>query len=266
MPIDGLTLRAGIFNILDKKYAWWSDVRGLASTSTVTDAYTHQAATHGAAGACFSPPRTAKMTNYRKIVATLLLCAAALPAAPAHPPIAADAAAATFEQDRADILAMAGNWQGAADMRNRRVGILTTSRSSPSRRQRSGARDQDTGRKIVQHLLVIEHEGKSHIIKHWRQIGNMNRQDPRLFDRNAWAWEDVLSGCAPAAGRTVIRSTTARATCGQPASKRRAASVAGGRVDVAAARAAMRRNPVYDRYLSINRHQLARRLDPLAGQ
>jgi hemoglobin/transferrin/lactoferrin receptor protein len=38
--IDGLTLRAGIFNILDKKYAWWSDVRGLSATSTVTDAYT----------------------------------------------------------------------------------------------------------------------------------------------------------------------------------------------------------------------------------
>ncbi|APG63519.1 TonB-dependent receptor [Sphingorhabdus lutea] len=37
---DSLTLRAGIFNILDKKYAWWSDVRGLASTSTITDAYT----------------------------------------------------------------------------------------------------------------------------------------------------------------------------------------------------------------------------------
>ncbi|MGL3821847.1 TonB-dependent hemoglobin/transferrin/lactoferrin family receptor [Sphingopyxis sp. R3-92] len=27
---DGLTLRAGVFNILDKKYSWWSDVRGLA--------------------------------------------------------------------------------------------------------------------------------------------------------------------------------------------------------------------------------------------
>lgn len=38
--VDGLTLRGGVFNILDKKYAWWSDVRGLASTSTVTDAYT----------------------------------------------------------------------------------------------------------------------------------------------------------------------------------------------------------------------------------
>lgn len=29
---DGLTLRAGVFNILDKKYSWWSDVRGLALT------------------------------------------------------------------------------------------------------------------------------------------------------------------------------------------------------------------------------------------
>jgi hemoglobin/transferrin/lactoferrin receptor protein len=27
---DGLTLRGGVFNILDKKYSWWSDVRGLA--------------------------------------------------------------------------------------------------------------------------------------------------------------------------------------------------------------------------------------------
>jgi hemoglobin/transferrin/lactoferrin receptor protein len=35
-----LTLRAGIFNIFDRKYAWWSDVRGLAGSSSVTDAYT----------------------------------------------------------------------------------------------------------------------------------------------------------------------------------------------------------------------------------
>lgn len=39
-PLEKLTLRAGLFNLLDKKYAWWSDVRGLAATSTVTDAYT----------------------------------------------------------------------------------------------------------------------------------------------------------------------------------------------------------------------------------
>jgi hemoglobin/transferrin/lactoferrin receptor protein len=37
---ETFTLRAGIFNLFDKKYAWWSDVRGLAASSTVTDAYT----------------------------------------------------------------------------------------------------------------------------------------------------------------------------------------------------------------------------------
>ncbi|MFN4358109.1 TonB-dependent hemoglobin/transferrin/lactoferrin family receptor [Sphingopyxis alaskensis] len=37
---QGLSLRAGVFNILDKKYSWWSDVRGVASTSAITDAYT----------------------------------------------------------------------------------------------------------------------------------------------------------------------------------------------------------------------------------
>jgi hemoglobin/transferrin/lactoferrin receptor protein len=37
---ERLTLRAGVFNILDRKYAWWNDVRGLAATSTITDAYT----------------------------------------------------------------------------------------------------------------------------------------------------------------------------------------------------------------------------------
>ena len=37
---EGITLRAGVFNLLDEKYAYWSDVRGLSATSTITDAYT----------------------------------------------------------------------------------------------------------------------------------------------------------------------------------------------------------------------------------
>lgn len=37
---EALTLRAGLFNLLNTKYAWWSNARGLPSTSTVTDAYT----------------------------------------------------------------------------------------------------------------------------------------------------------------------------------------------------------------------------------
>lgn len=35
-----LKLRAGIFNLFDETYAYWSDVRGLAASSTVTEAYT----------------------------------------------------------------------------------------------------------------------------------------------------------------------------------------------------------------------------------
>jgi hemoglobin/transferrin/lactoferrin receptor protein len=37
---NALTARAGLFNLTDKKYIPWSDVRGLASTSTVIDAFT----------------------------------------------------------------------------------------------------------------------------------------------------------------------------------------------------------------------------------
>jgi hemoglobin/transferrin/lactoferrin receptor protein len=38
--LDSLTLRAGVFNIFDEKYWWWSDVRGVSSTSVSRDAYT----------------------------------------------------------------------------------------------------------------------------------------------------------------------------------------------------------------------------------
>jgi hemoglobin/transferrin/lactoferrin receptor protein len=37
---DTVTARVGVFNALDEKYAWWSDVRGVAATSAVLDAYT----------------------------------------------------------------------------------------------------------------------------------------------------------------------------------------------------------------------------------
>ena len=53
--------------------------------------------------------------TYRSIAVALLLLGAAVPAA-AHPPIAAEEAAANFEQDRADILAMAGNYHVGFNM------------------------------------------------------------------------------------------------------------------------------------------------------
>jgi hemoglobin/transferrin/lactoferrin receptor protein len=37
---DWVALRAGVFNLTDEKYTWWSDVRGVSSTSPTLDAYT----------------------------------------------------------------------------------------------------------------------------------------------------------------------------------------------------------------------------------
>lgn len=48
--------------------------------------------------------------------ASLLAVAIAASPASAHPPIAAEQAAASFEADRADILAMAGNYKVRFDM------------------------------------------------------------------------------------------------------------------------------------------------------
>lgn len=36
---EAVTVRAGVFNLTDEKYWWWSDMRGLADNSTVKDAY-----------------------------------------------------------------------------------------------------------------------------------------------------------------------------------------------------------------------------------
>ncbi|MFZ5667349.1 MAG: TonB-dependent hemoglobin/transferrin/lactoferrin family receptor [Pseudomonadota bacterium] len=40
VALGPVTLRAGLFNLTNAKYAWWSDVRGLASNTTIADAFT----------------------------------------------------------------------------------------------------------------------------------------------------------------------------------------------------------------------------------
>ncbi|WP_029416811.1 TonB-dependent hemoglobin/transferrin/lactoferrin family receptor [Brevundimonas bacteroides] len=37
---EQVTARIGVFNLFDETYSWWSDVRGVANTSAVVDAYT----------------------------------------------------------------------------------------------------------------------------------------------------------------------------------------------------------------------------------
>ncbi len=203
------------------------------------------------------------MTRYRSIAAGLLLLSAALPAvALAHPPIAAEAAATGFEQDRAEILAMAGNYKVRFDMQE---STRWDPAYTPIAAKTSGGHEvvrviEDSGRKIVlQHMLVIEDGGETHIIKHWRH--DWEYEPARLLvysDRNTWAWEDVPEP---------MRSGRWSQTVWQVDDSPRYGSW--GRFDTQAgvrrwrsgwtwrplARRDAVRNPAYDRYYAINRHQ-----------
>lgn len=140
--------------------------------------------------------------NFRKLTAAALLAASTLAfaASPAlaHPPIAERPAAdekAAFEADRADILAMAGNYKVKFDMQET---TRWDTAYTPILAKISGGNEsvrviEDTGRKIVlQHMLVINDGEKDMIIKHWRQDWEYEPAKLLVYsDTNAWKWEDV---------------------------------------------------------------------------
>jgi hypothetical protein len=202
----------------------------------------------------------------RSILAIALLSTAGVTAtALAHPPIAERAAAdeaAAFAADRADILAMAGNFSVRFDMQE---STSWHADYQPRDRQISGGHEvvrviEDTGRRIVlQHLLVVTHEGRSMVIKHWRQ--DWDYEPARILvysDRNRWSWEDVPERMRRGRwSQTVYQVDDSPRYAGwgqfeEQAGVRRWRSNWTWRP---LARRDAVRNPVYDRYMSINRHQ-----------
>lgn len=207
------------------------------------------------------------MTRLTLSLGTAML-ALAMAASPtlAHPSIRnadTNSQTASYEQDRADILAMAGDFLVRFDMQEStplRAGY------QPIDAKISGGHEsvrvvEDTGRKIVlQHLLVAEHEGQTFIIKHWRQ--DWEYEPTRILaysDRNEWSWQDVpadqrqgrwsqtvyqvddsprYSGWGKFETETGVRRWRSNMTW-RPLARRDAV-----------------RNPVYDRYYGINRHQV----------
>lgn len=133
-----------------------------------------------------------------RISAGLFALALATSPALAHPPVPERAAAderAAFEADRADILAMAGDFKVRFDMQE-----ATPWRTdyTPLDRKISGGHEsvrviEDTGRKIVlQHLLVVEIDGESHVIKHWRQDWEYEPEKYLAYsDTNEWSWQPL---------------------------------------------------------------------------
>jgi len=202
--------------------------------------------------------------SYRSLAAGLLLLSAALPvAALAHPPIAAEAAAANFEKDRADILAMAGNYRVSFNMQE-------STRWDPNYEvlepKRSGGNEvvrviEDTGRVIrLQHMLVITgDDDKSMIIKHWRQDWEYEPAKVLVYsDRNAWTWEDVPEKMRTGRWSQTVYQVDDSPRYGGWGQFETQAGIRRWRSNWTWRPLARRdavRNPVYDRYYSINRQQ-----------
>jgi hypothetical protein len=205
------------------------------------------------------------MTSFRTIFgASLLALAFAVTPALAHPPIAADQAAASFEADRKDILAMAGNYKVRFDMQE---STRWDSAYTPLEKKTSGGHEvvrviEDSGRKIIlQHLLVVEDGGKTFVIKHWRQDWEYEPAKVLVYsDRNRWAWDDVPEKMRTGRWSQTVWQVDDSPRYGGWGQFETQGGVRRWRSNWTWRPLARRdavRKPVYDRYLSINRHQIS---------
>lgn len=164
--------------------------------------------------------------------------------------------------DRAEILAMAGNYKVRFDMQETTPWVAGY---APLERKISGGNEvvrviEDTPDHIaLQHLLVVEHDGKTHVIKHWRQDWDYQPARALVYaGQGRWVWETVPERMR--AGRwsqTVYQVDDSPRYAGWGQFERQA-GVRRWRSNWTWRPLARRdavRHPVYDRYYSINRHQ-----------
>jgi hypothetical protein len=169
------------------------------------------------------------MMMLKTLSIALLLAASALTPVPAlaDGPVAARSTAAEQAKhaaDRAAILAMAGNYKVTFDMRE-----TTPWRAdyTPLPPKTSGGHEvvrviEDSDRKIVlQHILVVDVEGKTVLVKHWRQDWIYepaptcwSMQVPRAMEPGGGARADAQGPLVAdrVADRRLVRATVAGAS------------------------------------------------------
>lgn len=174
----------------------------------------------------------------------------------------ADIEAASFEADRADILAMAGNFKVTFDMKE-----TTPWRSdyTPLDPKMSGGYEsvrviEDTGRKVVlQHLLVVGPKESPFIVKHWRQDWEYEPAQFLAYKApGKWVLEDVPEAMRNGRwSQTVyqVDDSPRYAGWGQWETTNGVRRWRSNWTLRPLARRDATRNPVYDHYRSINRHQ-----------
>ena len=209
------------------------------------------------------------MTRLTKTLLASGLAALALASAPApalaDKPIVQteDAAKAAFEADRQTILAMAGDFKVTFDMQESTPWMEGY---EPLERKISGGYEsvrviEDTGTRIVlQHLLVTGDDENPYIVKHWRQ--DWEYEPARILTYSGgdtWEWSEVPERMR--AGRwsqTVyqVDDSPRYAGWGQWETTQGIKRWRSNWTARPLARRDAIRNPVYDHYMGINRHQL----------
>lgn len=167
------------------------------------------------------------------------------------------------ERDRQAILAMAGDY-------NVRFNFVETAPFvadyTPLEPKRSGGYEsvrvvEDRGDFIMlQHLLVVEHEGETYVIKHWRQDWTYEPANVLVYERrNYWTLRDVSASERAGAWSQTVWQTDDSPRYGGVGrwnyDYNRTIWTSGVSLRPLARRDAIR-NPPYNRYACINRHAL----------
>ena len=207
------------------------------------------------------------MTTVKNFVRSALL-ASALVAAPAlaDGPIKDRGEAAEkahFERDRETILSMAGDYKVRFDMQESTPWLEGY---EPLERKISGGHEsvrviEDTGTKIVlQHLLVAEHGGQEFVIKHWRQDWEYEPERILAYaGPNTWEWVEMPERLRNGRwSQTVyqVDDSPRYAGWGEWQDSQGIRRWRSNWTWRPLARRDAVRDPVYDRYAAINRHQL----------
>ena len=170
---------------------------------------------------------------------------------------------AHFERDRATILAMAGDYKVRFDMQESTPWLKGY---EPLERKISGGHEsvrviEDTGTKIVlQHLLVVGEEGNEMVIKHWRQ--DWEYEPSRILaytGPDTWEWTKVPERLRNGRwSQTVyqVDDSPRYAGWGEWQDSQGIRRWRSNWTWRPLARRDAVRNPIYDRYAAINRHQL----------
>jgi hypothetical protein len=158
---------------------------------------------------------------------------------------------------------MAGDFQVRFDMQEStpwRAGY------TPLDRKISGGHEsvrviEDTGRKIVlQHLLVAEHDGESIVIKHWRQDWEYEPEKVLVYsDSDRWTWQPLDERARHGRWSQTVYQVDDSPRYGSYGEFETQAGIRRWRSNWTWRPLARRdavRDPVYDRYYGINRHQI----------